>query len=344
VNINHNGTITKIRALYGKRLRPEHYNEVASQRRVSDITEFLRTLPSYAYKLEGLDSNTIHRGMLEDILRRSVFEVYFKIIGFEHLEKEPFYNYKILQAEIREILTSIQHINAKSNQHIEKLPVYLDRFVSFSLLELAKARTRDDLLEVLNKTPYRALIENIPLRKSGRIDFNPTEKALRNYYYNTLLGSPYFKQKESSALKSLITTDIDLINVINAYRLVGYFGESASDVENILLPFTGKLRGGALREIYSAGDRHEFVDRFRNSYYGRVMENYGIVPSQTLELETQRLRYQYAKHALQASVSPVMSVYSYMFLYETEVNNLVTAIEAIRYGLSENEILPLLVL
>jgi V/A-type H+-transporting ATPase subunit C len=342
--INHNGTVAKLRAMHGNRLRPEQYTDLAAQRRVSDIAEYLRNTRSYEKVLDGINTNTVHRGMIENLLRRSVFETYFKIVGFEHLEKEDFYNFKILQSEVREILSAIQHINAHSDQHIEKLPVYLDKYVSFSLIELAKARSREDLLEVLKNTPYRAIIEDIPLRKSGKIDYNPTERALRTHYYRDLLDSPFFKKSGTKPLKTLITTDIDLINAINAYRMITYFGESAEYISNLMLPFRGKLPASVDTELRASQNKAEFIDRFKNSYYGRVMENYGITINDSLELETQRLRYTYARQALSTSVHPAQSVYAFIYLYEAEVSNIIKIIEGIRYGLPQGELTKQLVL
>jgi V/A-type H+-transporting ATPase subunit C len=342
--INHNGTVAKLRAMHGYGLRQEHYNDLAAQRRVSDIAEYLRNTKSYERTLEGINTNTVHRGMLENLLRRSVYETYFKIVGFEHLQKEDFFNFKILQSEVREILSAISHINAHNDQHIEKLPVYIDKYVSFSLIELAKSRSREDLLEVLKGTPYRAIIEEIPLRKSGKIDFNPTERALRTHYYKDLLDSPFFKKNGTQPLKSLITTDIDLINIINAYRMITYFGESADYINNLMLPFKGKLSAAVEAELRASQNKTEFLDRFKNCYYGRVMENYGITVTDSLELEAQKLRYLYAKQALSSSTSPEQSVYAFIFMYEAEVSNVIKIIEGIRYGLPQSELTKQLVL
>jgi V/A-type H+-transporting ATPase subunit C len=344
MTINHNGTVAKLRAMNGNRLRTEQYNDLAAQRRVSDIAEYLRNTASYERLFDGVNTNTVHRGMIENLLRRSVFESYFRIVGFEHLEKEDFYNFKILQSEVREILVAIQHINAHSDQHIEKLPVYLDKYISFSLIELAKARSREDLLEVLKGTPYRAIIEDIPLRKSGKIDFNPTECALRTHYYKELLGSPFFKRSGTAPLKSLITTDIDLINAINAYRMITYFGETYEYINSLMLPFKGKLPIKVDAELRSSQNKAEFIDRFKNCYYGRVMENYGIMLNESLELETQRLRYNYARQALSTSVHPAQSIYAFTYLYETEVTNIIKIIEGIRYGLPQGDLTKQLVL
>jgi V/A-type H+-transporting ATPase subunit C len=341
---DHNATVAKVRAMYGRRLKPSDYTELAAQRRISDIAEMLKSKPNLKESLSGIDSNTIHRGMLEDLLRRCLNDTYLKITDFEHISREVFFDYRQIQAEVREILNAIHYINAKSEQHIEKMPMYLDKLTRFSQIELAKARSREDLLKAIDKTPYREIIEKIPLRKSGKIDYNPTEKALRTYLYNHILGSEYFRTEESRPLYNLITIDIELINVINAYRMTEYFGYNVDKIEANMLPFPGKLKGSVRKELLAAPDGKEFVNRFIHSYYGRVMTARGIEISGDLEIEAQKLRYQYARHALHTSTSPMLSVYAYMFLFEIEINNIITTIEAIRYQIPEKELFSLLVM
>ncbi|MDR0986305.1 MAG: V-type ATPase subunit [Ruminococcus sp.] len=341
---DHNATVAKLRAMYGKRMKVSDYNELAAQRRISDIAEMLRNKQNYSETLSGINSNTIHRGMLEDLLRRSIYDNYLKITSFEHIAGEVFFDYRQIQAEVREILNAVHYINAKSEQHIEKMPMYLDKLTRFSQIELAKARTREDLLKALVKTPYDDIIAKIPLRKSGKLDYNPIEKALRSYLYEHILSSDYFQTEESKPLYNLITIDIELINIINAYRMTEYFEYTPEKIRANMLPFPGKLNSAIRNDLMNAPDGKEFIARFSHSYYGRVMTARGIEINGDLEIEAQKLRYQYARHALHTSTSPMLSVYAYMFLFETEVNNITTIIEGIRYGLSEKELFDMIII
>jgi vacuolar-type H+-ATPase subunit C/Vma6 len=63
-----------------------------------------------------------------------------------------------------------------------------------------------------------------------------------------------------------------------------------------------------------------------------------------LEIEAQKLRYQYARHALHTSTSPMLSVYAYMYLFETEVHNIITIIEGRRYASPEKELFDMIVI
>lgn len=105
---NYNATVAKIMAIYGKRVTPQDYAEMMNKQSVSEAAEYLKKNTHYSSVLASIDTNTVHRGMLEDLLRRSVFETYMRITGFEHISKQEFYNYKIIQTEINEILRCIR--------------------------------------------------------------------------------------------------------------------------------------------------------------------------------------------------------------------------------------------
>lgn len=49
-------------------------------------------------------------------------------------------------------------------------------------------------------------------------------------------------------------------------------------------------------------------------------------------------------HALRSSPHPAIAADAYMFLCEVEISNIITALEGIRYSLSEDEIMNMLII
>lgn len=337
VKKNYNATIAKIMAIYGKRIKPHDYMELINQKSVADVAEYLKKNTYYNELLSSIDTRTIHRGMLENLLRRSTFEKYIRITGFENISKEEFYNYKVIQTEIDEILRCIRHINAKSDKLIDNIPIYMNKLTSFDLIQLAKVTNYDELLVFLKKTPYYEILSKIDVDSYGRVNVTKCETLLRTYYVARLKKSLNFNKDTVTQFVKLLETDIDLINIINAYRLTAYFEESEDVIEKDMLPFYGRLSFEKQRYIYSAPNSEEYISRFSKTYYGKQMLEYNY-DINTLEQSVQRLRYKYAKLMLKRSVSAPLSVYSFMFLLEIEVQNLISIIEGIRYGVDVNRI------
>ncbi len=340
---NYNATVAKIMAIYGKRLNQQDYTEMINKQSVADVAEYLKKNTHYSQLLASIDTNTVHRGMLENLLKRSIFETYMRITGFEHISKQEFYNYKIIQTEISEILRCIRYINAKSDKMISDVPIYFNDLTSFDLIGLAKIKSFDELLVFLKKTPYYDVLKKIVPNSDGIADVTKCETLLRTYYISRLRSSLHFKKNDVKQMTALLDTDIDLINLINSYRLTAYFDEPEDVIEKDMLPFSGRLSEAKQKEIYSSPDSEEFIRRFSKTYYGQQMAANGY-DINDLEQSAQRLRYKYAKLALKRSSSAPLSVYSFIFLLEIEVQNIISIIEGIRYGVEVNKIASLIIM
>ncbi len=330
-------------AIYGKRLTQQDYLEMMSKQSVQEAAEYLKKNTHYSELLSSIDTNTIHRGMLENLLRRSVYDTYIRITGFEHISKEEFYNYKILQTEIDEILRCIRFLNAGSEKLISDVPIYLKGLTSFDLIELARVTDFKELLVFLKKTPYYDVLKNVKTNADGKVDVTECETLLRTYYIKRLKSSLDFKKNDVKQFVSFLETDIDLINVINSYRLTAFFGATGDEIEKDMLPFGGRLSPTKQKEIYSADNSEEFVKRFSKTNYGRQMIENGY-DINNLEQSANQLRYKYAKLMLKRSQSAPLSVYSFIFLLEIEVKNIISIIEGIRYGVESSKIAPLIIM
>lgn len=339
---NYNATVAKIMAIYGKRLKPQDYTEMMNRQSVSDVADYLKKNTYYDKLLSSIDTNTIHRGMLENLLRRSVYETYMRITGFEHISKQRFYNYKIIQTEIDEIARCIRCINAGSAKLIQDVPVYVNHLTSFDLLELAKINDFKGLLEFIRKTPYYDILKDISPDEDGKVDVTKCETLLRTYYINMLRTSADFRSSDSKQFISFLETETDLINIINSYRLTAYFDASADDIEKDMLTFGGRLPAERHREIYSAPNAEEFIRRFAKTYYGKQMIQNGYDIT-NIEQSARRLRHKYARSILRRSGSAPLSVYAFIFLRETEVQNIINIIEGIRYGVESSKIASLII-
>lgn len=340
---SYNATVAKIMAMYGKRVTPADYAELCSSHSVLEVAEYLKKNTHLSGALAGIDTSTIHRGMLEDLLQKNLFEMYMRITDFEHIGRQEFYNYKVLQSEMNVILSCIRHINAGSENQINEIPIYLNRLTCFDLIRIAKARSFGELLECIEKTPYHDILKKEKTDENGKADYFSCERKLRIYYYERIEKTiSDWGAKEAEQLNSMILTDVDLINIINSYRMKSFFGDDGEEISEKMLPFYGRLSPEKLEEIYSARDKEEFIKRFSATVYGRQLADSGC-DMNDLEHNANLLRYKYAKLALKKSSSAPVSVYSFMYLMNIELKNITSIIEGVRYGLPPKQIESLII-
>jgi V/A-type H+-transporting ATPase subunit C len=328
--------------MYGNRVTKGDYKSLIGLTSVGEATDYLKRNTHYGGILEKVDANSVYRGLLESFLRKDEFETYLKIISFEHLGRQEFFNYLFLRSEIDEILNCIRYINAKSDEHIQKMKIFYNPYSHIDFIELARVRTFQGLLKLLDKTPYHGVLSAVKEDDSGNVDFSRCEVSLRTYYYKRLLQSVDFPGEASDRLKFLIKSDIDLINVTNAYRLTAFFNEEKDVIKRDMLPFYGRLSSEKLSEIYEAGDADEFIARFSKTYYGLQMSERGL-DLENIESSARKLRYRYAKLALKRSMSAPLSVYAFMYLRHIEVMNIITIAEAVKYKLPAEQIERLII-
>ena len=186
------------------------------------------------------------------------------------------------------------------------------------------------------------MLKEISVDESGKVDVTKCETLLRTYFINMLRSSADFRSSDSKQFISFLETEIDFINIINSYRLTAYFGESEDEIEKDMLTIYGRITAERHREIYSAPNAEEFIRRFAKTYYGKqiIKNGYDI---NDLEQSARKLRYKYARSILRRSGSAPLSVYAFIFLLETEVQNIISIIEGIRYGVESNKIASLII-
>lgn len=343
---NLNATLAKMHAIYGKRLKSEDYSAMLSCTTVADAAGYIKHNTYLRRLFADIDTDTIHRGNLENILRRSLMEIYVKLIRFEKIGGE-FYNYKIIKTEIDEILICILHLNAGTTDHITTLPIYMNKYTSFDLMELAQVRSFTELMSLVAKTPYYDILKEFApeIHEDGsteHIDYAGAELKLRTYYGNRLLESlSAFDKAAQKELREFIGTQFDIINIINAYRMIRYFGMETGKVKSRMIPIYTRIPEKKLNELFSAESEKDFLEKFSRTYYGRVVaeEGYDIHDPETSLL---RYRLRAAKRVFSRAQSAPVAFYTFNYLQEIEIKNIIRIIEGIRYSLPSKEIAELL--
>ena len=327
----------------GHMLKKEDYAALMSCATVQDAAGYLRSSTPYRDVLSHADINTVHRGLLENLLRKNAFMTYIRITGFEQLNKQEFYNFRIIWAEIQEILRIIRFINAGSDGYINDAPMYINDYISFDLLDLAQVKSFEELAAFFGKKGYGDVLRRFVPQKGEKADYTACEMALRRQYYSRIMKSAdKFDDDISGRLKELIGTHNDLTNIINSYRMKLYFHEDDEHISEMMLPY-GRITSKKLPELYEYADAERFASQLSKTKYGRFMKQRGI-EGEEFESAVFRLKYLYARRALSISQDAPLSVYAFSYLADNEVSNIIRVIESIRYNMPQSETERLLVI
>jgi len=333
----------KARAIYGKRLTNNNYKELLRLSNVSDVCGYLKSNTSYSKYLKGINETIIHRGQLENLLNRSRIEKYFDLLNFDFTKDNGFYHYIITSSEVHVIIGAITLINSSSSENIiTELPSFLQEHICFDLMELSRIKNYDNLLVVLEHTPYKNVLKphHAP---NGSINLRECELSLKTYYYKNILESidKYYSGKTKKELTTIVKIEIELLNLSIMYRLKKYFNKSPEDIKMHLLPFYYKLNDKLIDELLEPQPKEEYIKKMRLNAYDNKMRD---VEFNYVEDYTKRLKYIISRKMMRFSTNAPISFYALMLLTQIEIDNIIIIIEGIRYNDKGSQIQKLLVL
>lgn len=339
-----NAIIAKVRAMYGRRLTTADYDMLMKMGSVADIATYLKSNTHYRDVLGNLDEHSAHRGRLEAQLRTLKYQQYTRLVRYHFSKSGDFYHFVFLREEIEQIIVVLRHLGAGGEEEYHPgYPSVLEGSCSYNLAALCRARDFRELLQVLDRTPYEAILRrHTPkiIDKKPQIDLVTCERELKTYYFKTILNQirKSFSGKSRQALEQVFLAEIDADNLSGAYRLRRFFHETPKEIESAMLPFSTPSE--------------KLIKRISEAPPGeldRLLTDAGLLSRPTVDddgikMATQHQRSKSSRLGLRYSIHPSVVLVSYIIQLELETENVVNIIEAIRYSLPPQEVRKLLVL
>ncbi len=327
--------------MYGQRLTENDYNKLLACNSVPEILTYLKNNGRYGHLLGKLSENTIHRGELEMVLRRQLFDDYEALCRYELTVGGDFSDYTVTKAEIAQIMHYLIMLSAGNpHEFYSILPKYFSKVSSVNFTAMAGAETYDEFLAVLKKSPYYKILEPFKPKKGERINLPSIENALYNYMFGKIYQIIEKTQgDEHKALRDMFYTNIDLRNFTRIFRLKKYYKLPPDEIKKHLLPF-GTLKQRQIDDMCNASDTKELFAIMQQTSSGKVITkiNYTFV----LEIPKRAL-YEDSYRSMYFSVSPIVVLIAYYNLAEAEINNIINIIEGVRYKADIEKIRRLLI-
>jgi V/A-type H+-transporting ATPase subunit C len=338
-----NAVLSKARAMYGKRLKEKDYLNLMSCGSVPEIASYLKHKTLYSDILSAINENDIHRGYLEDIIKRKLFYDFAVLGKYDLSSGEHFFSYIIVKTEIQEIIHIIMLMAAgKTSKYLYSMPVFLRHHTKVDIEAFSSIKNFDDLLEATKKSIYHEILSPFkPRIFGGPVDISQIEAALYTYLYDVVFHTinKYTKGKTKAELNDLFNIYIDLSNIVRIARVKKFYHADDEYIETIIFPF-GTLGMKTLREyIYSKDPKQMMVD-MKNSKVGKKWLSKGV---DTIDKIPKYMRFIRSLHNIRFSVSPQIVLMSYIFLKEIEILNIINIIEGVKYKLSQDGIKAMLI-
>lgn len=332
----------KARAMYGRCLTRQDYKNLLSCHNVGEVAAYLKTRTHYADVLADINESAVHRGYLEAVIRRKLFNDYESLMHYDRSMNRRLSDYYIKKSEIHQLMHCLHLMRAgRMQDFLFSVPAFLTRVTHLDLKGMASAKTFEDLVEAARQTPYADLLRPFLSYRIEGLPITGVENALTSYLFSTLLDDVQgLSSGERREMLRLFGTQIDAINVSRIRRMKKYFHMRPDEIRQNLLPVTGNLSKAVLKQMVEAENDTQVLDLFFSTAGKQVQE------SQRANVDDMPLRLPYfvARRYMHFSTHPLVVFASYIIITEIEQDDLINIIEGIRYSLPPADIQSMLVL
>lgn len=336
--IRYGAVATKVRALYGRRLKAQDYAQMMSLTGVPQVASVLKNHPSWSVALADLSEETARRGQIEARLQSAYFDEYNRIGYHIHMKDKKRYEMVLMRTEIRQIMLFLRNLSAgRVQDYVPLLPQEIIAKLSIDISILRNAKNMDDLLQSAQNSLFYGVLQRFA--QQDTMDVSRIETALETHYYQTLLS--YIQKTYSKAAQKHLVRQVgefvDLENIQRTLRL-RRFSQLASSLPEMLIDVHYRLDNNFFAQLLTVDDE-KIHPMLMQSPYEKVFANSHFQISQAID------DYLHDDcHKLLFSGRPGIFIpMAYLTLKEIEMHNVIHIIESVRYGLPPAQIQTFLV-
>lgn len=325
----------KIRAMLGKMLKEYDYDQLVAMRDVKSVVLYLKNSTYYQDALDDINENDIHRGYVEVLLYRAELSDSLKIARYLKGADKKIYRFVYRKQEIEDVKKMLRTLQrGEPLSTLDKRRLFVSRYSRIDFRTALEANTLSELLKTIDHTTIYQVLK--PLVKGDSIDLFSAEMALDIYYYRAIKDAikDFASGKDKEILLKYFGVEADIKNIMWIYRGKHYYQLSKEILYRYLIPFRYKFRSDMLDELVEASDSTKFVELLRQGPYGSV------IGESTFDWEQQFADYVLRTQLKGLRIYPfsIAIILGYVCAKETEINNITTIIEGVRYGVDPDKI------
>ena len=337
-----NAVLAKARAKFGKRLTEKDYASLLSCTCVAEVVAYLKNNTYYSEVLKKINEREVHRGRLEQLLKQKLFEDFSSLCIYVKGTGEYFAQFMTQKNDIEHIVHFLTLLSSNSSdEFIFSMPSYFMSHSQINIYSLSKARTYDQFFDTFLGTPYEKVLAEFRPHNDEHINIAELENKLYKFCYTNLYDSikKYSSGKEKEALLDMFDRIMDYMNFVRVYRLKQYYHEDAQTTRRFMFPF-GTFDAKTIETLCSADSGKEVFDAVKNTKFGKALEKLDYVYKG--EIDNIGL-YKTTLKNMYFSTYPLVVMLSYVFVMQTEYNNIVSIIEGVRYNVEPSKIKTLII-
>lgn len=332
----------KVRAMRGRVLNDEDYNLLMNMPSVTEVARYLSGHLAYADAFAGRNTSNMHRATIERCLREHLRCDIKRILPFMDSGARKFMEIFSLEDGVSRIKLCLRLICIN---HSDKIGEYMSKVLSgrreISADEAEGIESIDEFIEMMRGTPYYTPLSVFSGKPKLQVPFY-METALDTYFANIVYkyAKKYLTPDEAKSVIKVYGTEFDLQNLAFLLRCKRTFEMTDEEIYASIIPKYYRLKGSTISKIVKSSSYSDALSIITDETpYALAFskEDRFIEKRQSEYMAGVQRRMNYAfGYSIQSAIC-------YIHLRRTEINNIISIIEGIRYKLGAEKIAEYLV-
>ena len=344
-SFSQNAILAKIKAMYGKRITPAQYNDMLHKLSIPELASYLKNNTHYRDVMESVNTATIHRGQLETIIKKDLYQSILRLGRYLPGQREQYMQFFVGQLEIEQLVMCVGQFDLEGETElVSDIPGFLIPLLSFDVMALATVETPRQLLSLLEGGPYYKTVEPFVQSENKEFDVAGCTRALRQQYYDNLFAGidSEYKGRTRQEMRDIISTNVELFNITNIYRLKVFFHYEPEKIRPLLIKNPGsRISERFMEALIQAPDGDRFTQLISQSKYKNYFDQNDFL---YIEYHTSYIKYNLNRRHISFATKAPTAFLAFLILGGIEGENLTHIIEGIRYGVAPEDIQKLLII
>ena len=319
----------KLKGMYAKRLKNDDLQDLAKQNNLKSAVAILKN-KSLSLNVLSEDAD---REQIEKVLNGEIIYDIEKIVKYLDKNDTQIFNLLISKYEIRCIKRAIKLLYSK-NEYDENIKIWTNTIFT-DLKGLESIKSIDEFLKIINNTKYKKILKKYFVNKDTEYSIFEIENELDKMY----LKSIYNSASNNKNLKKMIGAKIDFTNILWIYRMKKYYNFSEDKIEKSIIDINYALKKNQILSLVKAKNIEELNEILKKTVYSN------IATDDIYELECNMKKYLHGLYIknFKSNLLSINCIYSYLNLVELENKDIISIIEAVRYGIDKEKLLKKLI-
>jgi len=321
---------TKIKTMEGEFLKDEDYASLLGMESVQAVARYLKDKTAYSEILANVEVESIHRGMLENLLKQNMVKNIDRIIHYFTGDYKDFIKTLYAKYEIEELKVIARAVYNGKDAADFKGSAFIGKYSKLDREKVFEAKYIKDIINALYGSEFYKFL--IPL-----VDGNFTENPFRlemvlDMSYYTILQREWSKlsKRDIGILKHAQGIIADLLNIQWIYRGKKFYRLSPEELLNYTINIGYRLDFNLLKALCYSQSLEEFESIVKATKYSFMFKE-----DETTDIYMERRMERYTYFELKALAKDynfsIISAFEFIIFLEYEVRDIISVVEAIRY-------------